>query len=148
MKAMKALMVVTVLGLVLAAPAVAEEVFQSCATRRLAGNWLFATEVGQQKILPGGDITAMGTMNFDRDGNLSGTFNVTVAEFQFFSDIAYSGSVTVNSDCRGTLTFITALGTVRTDSILVVSQTGIWGMSQDPSNLWTYRARRIPSYFR
>ena len=87
----------------------------------------------------------MGTMNFDREGNLSGTFDVTVAEFTFLADNAYSGSVTVNPDCRGTLVFITSLGTMRTDSIVVLSRSEIWAMSQDPANLWTYRVRRIPS---
>jgi hypothetical protein len=31
----------------------------------------------------------------------------------------------------------------RTDSIVVLSRSEIWGMSQDPLNLWTYKVRRI-----
>lgn len=31
----------------------------------------------------------------------------------------------------------------RTDSIAVLSENELWAMSQDPSNLWTTRARRI-----
>lgn len=124
----------------LAAPALANP---RCSNRTIAGNWLFATGVGQQKILPGGDITALGTMNIDSSGNVSGKFGVTLAEFMFLPDRTYTGSVTVNPDCTGTLTFVTSAGTVRTDSIAVVNQDEIWGMSQDPFNLWTYKVRRI-----
>lgn len=34
-------------------------------------------------------------------------------------------------------------GTARTDSIAVVERDLFWGMSQDPNNLWTYRAKKI-----
>jgi hypothetical protein len=114
-----------------------------CSVRSIAGAWMFATDLGQQKIFPGGDITAIGTMNIDSNGNLSGKFDATVAEFRFLPNIPYSGSVTVNSDCTGTLTFVTGAGTMRTDSIVVLSRSEMWGMSQDPLNLWTYKVRRI-----
>ncbi|HUE87983.1 MAG TPA: hypothetical protein VMO26_18065 [Vicinamibacterales bacterium] len=142
---MKTLMTVTLLGLglVLATPAWAHAEGRRCSIQSIAGAWVFGTDVGQQKILPGGDITAIGTMNIDREGNVSGKFDVTVAEFGFFPNITYTGSVTVNPDCTGTLTFVTSLGTSRTDSIAVLGRTELWFMSQDPSNLWTGRARRI-----
>lgn len=50
-----------------------------CTTRMLAGRWLFATDVGHQMLLPGGDITAIGTMNIDRAGNLNGKFDANSA---------------------------------------------------------------------
>jgi hypothetical protein len=66
-----------------------------------------------------------------------------VAGFVFLPGNGYFGSVTVNTNCTGTLTFETTDGTIRTDSIAVISRDEIWGMSQDPYNLWTYKMRRI-----
>jgi hypothetical protein len=115
-----------------------------CSVRSLAGAWVFATDVGQQMILPApGDITAIGTINIDREGNISGKFDFTVAGFGFFPNNSYTGSITVNPDCTGTVTFVTSAGTGRTDSIVVVNRNEIWSMSQDIFNLWTARARRI-----
>jgi hypothetical protein len=131
------------IGVVGTAPALADDKSCSCSTQMLAGHWVFATEVGQQKLLPGGDITAIGTVNIDRDGNLSGKFDATVAEFAFLPNNTFTGSVTVNPDCTGTQTFVTSAGTGRTDSIVVLSRDEIWGMSRDPLNLWTFRGRRI-----
>ena len=48
-----------------------------------------------------------------------------------------------DSDCTGTVSFATSVGSVRTDSIVVVNRREILGMSQDPANLWTYQVRRI-----
>ena len=129
------------LGLLLALPALADG--RECSIRDIAGGWLFATDVGQQLILPGGDITAIGTMNIDSTGDLSGKFDVTVADFMFVPGVTYTGSVTVNPDCTGTLMFVTSLGTMRTDSIAIMTRRLFLGMSQDPLNLWNYQARRI-----
>jgi len=125
-------------------PALADH---SCSIRAIAGNWLFATSIGHQMLgepfPPDEDITAIGTMNIARDGTLSGTFDVTVENFAFIPGIVYTGSVTVNPDCTGVLSFATSVGSVRTDSIAVLSRREILGMSQDPLNLWTYQIRRI-----
>ena len=103
------------------------------------------------------DITALGTMNFDKSGNLSGKFDVSILGAAFFSDNTYNGLVTVNPDCTGTLSFIASLGpptNQRTDSI-VISGNGskIWGMvdfitdltndEQEVRVSWTYTAKRI-----
>ena len=113
-----------------------------CSAQGLAGRWLFATDVGQFPDF-GGDITALGTMNIDRSGHLEGRFDATVALVAFLPGNTYEGSVVVNPDCTGTLTFQTSENTGRTDSIAVVGRDEIWGMSQDTANLWTYRARKI-----
>jgi hypothetical protein len=141
---MKALRTVAVLvaGLALAAPAAADDEGRGCSVRKIAGRWVFATGVGQFPAF-GGDITAIGTMNIDREGDLSGRFDATVASVQFLPGIRYSGSVTMNEDCTGTLRFVTGAGTVRTDSIAVLGRDEIRGMSQDPGNLWTYSVRRV-----
>lgn len=130
----------------ISAPALAGDGNGFCSTQNLAGRWLFFTEVGQQSLGLGGDgdITALGTMNIDKEGNVSGTFDVTVADLFSAPDIGYGGTVTVFPDCIGTLVFITDLGTTRTDRIAVLSRNEIRGMSLDPLNLWTYWARRIP----
>lgn len=118
-----------------------------CGTRQMSGNWLFATAIGRQALgepfPPGKDITAIGTMDVDRKGVLTGTFDITVQDFGFIPGLTYTGTISVNSDCTGTVTFVTSAGSARTDSIAVVSRNEFFGMSQDPNNLWTYTAKRI-----
>ncbi len=121
----------------------------ACSTRAIAGSWVFATGVGRQMFgdpFPlGKDITAIGTMNIDRDGSLSGKFDTTIQDSLFLPDNTYTGSVIVNPDCTGTLSFVTSFGVARTDSIVVVDRREMLGMSQDPVNLFTYQVRRISS---
>jgi len=130
--------------LFIALPAIADG---SCSTKSVSGKWVFATGIGRQMLgepfPPNKDITAIGTMNIAKDGSLSGVFDATVQDTFFLPGIPYSGSVVVNADCTGTLTFVTGAGTMRTDSIVVVSKKEMLGMSQDPLNLWTYQVRRI-----
>ncbi len=127
-------------------PAAADE---GCTVKQLAGSWIFATSIGRQTLgapFPADkDITAIGTMNIGRNGTLSGTFDVTVEDFAFIPGVVYSGEVIVNPDCTGTISFETSVGSVRTDSIAVLSRREIIAMSQDPLNLWTYQVRRIAS---
>ena len=105
---------------------------------------MFATEVGQQEVFPGGgNVTAIGTMNIHQDGNVSGEFDTTVAGFGFLPNNPYTGFMTVDHDCRGTLMLENSAGMMRTDSIVVLNTRGMWAMVQDPSNLLTYRVRRI-----
>lgn len=131
-------------AILLSGPAYAGD---KCSVRAIAGSWLFATDVGHQMLgapfPPDKDITAIGTMNIARDGTLSGTFDVTVEDFAFIPGVVYTGSVTVNPDCTGILSFATSVGSVRNDSIAVVSRREMLAMSQDPLNLWTYQIRRI-----
>jgi hypothetical protein len=130
-------------------PAVADD---DCSIRAISGSWLFATSIGRQMLgepfPPDKDITAIGTMNIARDGTLSGTFDVTVEDFAFIPGVLYSGSVMINPDCTGILSFATSVGSVRTDSIAVLSRREILAMSQDPKNLWTYQIRRIAADLR
>jgi|GEM_PF-3904559 hypothetical protein len=122
---------------------------KGCSMRNVAGKWLFATSIGRQMLPnfpPDKDITALGTMVIALDGSLSGTFDVTVQDSFFMAGIPYEGSVVINRDCTGTVTFVTGVGSVRTDSIAVVGPNEILGMSQDPFNLWSYQARRVGFY--
>ena len=129
-----------VFGLALATPALAGD--GNCSVRQLAGRWIFATGVGQVADL-GADITALGTMNFDREGNLHGKFDNNIAGVASFQDIEYFGTVKLDPDCTGTLTFETDEGFFRADSVAVVGKDEMLGMSLDPGNLWTYQIRRI-----
>lgn len=118
-----------------------------CSGEMLAGRWVFATGIGHQALPaapPPADITAIGTMNLQRNGSLEGAFDVTFEGAAFVPGLTYTGSVIVAPNCTGTLTFVTSLGAVRTDSIVILSRYEFWGMSQDPANLWTYKARRLP----
>lgn len=127
------------------APVVIGSVSLPCSTHLLAGRWMFATDVGHQNIFPGGqDITAIGVFRLDRQGTLlDGVFDANVYKTRFLAGITFTGSVVVNSNCTGTLTFVTSAGTTRTDSIVVLGTGLIRGMSQDVNNLWTYEMRRL-----
>ncbi len=119
---------------------------RGCSIRDVAGKWVFATSIGRQMapmFPPEKDITAIGTMNVGRDGSIEGVFDVTVEDTFFQPDIPYTGTMTINRDCTGTLEFVTGIDSARTDSIVVVNRSEILGMSQDPLNLWTYQVRRI-----
>lgn len=113
-----------------------------CSARMLAGRWMFATDVGKQTFFPGGDITAIGTFRVDRTGKLSGVFDATVAGWMFLPAVPFSGAFTVNPDCTGTLSFSTADGSARTDTIIILGDR-IRGMSQDVTFLWTYEIQRM-----
>jgi hypothetical protein len=148
MKNATAIVITLLLGFSAGLPANADT--GHCSVASLQGRWIFATEIGQQML--GGpfpadkDITAIGTLNVGRNGTVSGTFDATVEDTFFLPGIEYTGSITLNRDCIGTVTFITTAGTARTDTIALVARDEILGMSQDPANLWTYQARRLPSF--
>ena len=138
---MKTRLTTLVLVLLLGSNAFAGESTE-CSTRALAGRWMFATDVGKQLFFPGGDITAIGTFKVDRAGRLQGVFDATVAGWMFLPGVKFSGAFTMNSDCTGTLTFTTATGSSRTDTVILVGD-HIRGMSQDTQFLWTYEAHRL-----
>lgn len=117
-----------------------------CSIRNdVAGLWVFATGMGQLFHRSGQAITAIGTMNIESDGRVSGTFDNTIAQLGT-SRQTYSGTVEVNPDCTGTLIFTTSSGSSRTDSIVVLENgTEMWGMSRDPLLPWTYTVKRVVS---
>ena len=116
----------------------------ACSLKSLAGRWMFATGVGHQAEFPNaGDISAIGVFSLDRAGKLSGKFDATLQNLSFLSDVKFDGTITLSADCTGVLTFSTARGNTRFDSIVVVSSREILGMSRDPRYLWTYQMRRL-----
>lgn len=135
----------TLAALLVGAPAWADG--GVCSTKMMAGRWVFATGIGHQALEgapPPADITAIGTMNIARDGTLEGVFNVTFEGAAHVAGIPYFGTIVVNPDCTGTVSFVTGAGSARSDSIVVLNRYQYWGMSEDPNNLWTYEARRLP----
>jgi hypothetical protein len=145
---MKAIITVTLfsVSLLLTTAAIGKDGKDDCATRDLAGRWIFATDVGQQQLfLPSteGGITSLGTMNIDKQGNLSGEFDFVVGGFITATGNTYTGTVSLATNCTGTLTFRDSTGNSRTDRIALVSKDEVWAMSLDPSWLWTYKMRKI-----
>lgn len=138
---MKTTMTALILALMLGSNAFAGH-SPECSARMLAGRWMFATDVGKQTFFPGGDITAIGTFQVDRNGKLAGKFDATVAGWMHLPGVGFTGTFTVNPDCTGTLFFVTEKGTSRTDTIVILGDT-IRGMSQDIQFLWTYEAKRM-----
>lgn len=145
MKSLAAMVLFLALAVAPAGSAYADQ--QRCSTKSLAGQWIFATGIGHQSLggpFPAGkDITAIGILSFERDGAVSGRFDVTIEEFAFLPDNTVEGTIVVYPDCTGFLTFVTSAGTARTDSIAVVGPREVLGMTQDPNNLWTYQMRKI-----
>lgn len=92
-------------------------------------------------------MTALGTLNFDIHGNMSGKYDFNVAGFPGNWSGTQAGKVTVNPNCTGIMTFTwndsTGEGT-RLDS-LAIARSGreILGMVADGSAVWTYKAERI-----
>jgi hypothetical protein len=78
------------------------------------------------------------------DTGLTGSFDVTVAEQFFFEGVPFWGTIRIDEDCTGVMEFETGAGSTRRDTIALVSPTELWGMSQFPENIWTYRARKLP----
>ena len=140
---MKTLTIALATAMLLSTTAWAGDAPDECSTRMLVGRWMFATDVGKQTFFPGGDITAIGIFRVDRAGNLKGKFDATIGNFGFLPGVEFNGTVTVNPDCTGTLTFTTSRGTTRTDSIVVLSGGYVRGMSLDPAFVWTYDMRRL-----
>jgi len=146
MKSLRITILLTGIGLFATTQALADG---PCSVQALAGQWVFATDVGRQALgdpfPPGKDITAIGVFRVFKDGSVSGQFDATVQDSFFLPANTFTGSMTVNPDCTGTVVFITSAGTSRMDSIVVVNRSEILGMSQDPLNLWNYQVRRISS---
>lgn len=150
---MKALGTVLVTGMMVMVPASTHGQTRPCSVGMLEGAWVFATGIGHLSAQPpipeavrGRDITAMGTINIDGRGNLSGTYDNVIADVGSSLRVTFVGTVTVNTNCTGTLAFTDSRGASRTDSIVVIlrgEQSELWGMSRNHLLLWTYTAKRI-----
>jgi hypothetical protein len=116
----------------------------ACSVKSLQGRWMFATGVGRQSAFPDrGDASAIGIFSVDRAGKVTGKFDANMLNGAPLLDVKFDGSITVNPDCTGVLTFSTARGDTRTDSIVVINSREIAGMRRDPQFVWTYQMRRL-----
>jgi hypothetical protein len=141
---------------ILGVPAVGYSDTAACSIGMVEGAWVFATGIGQLGSQPplaerirGKQITAIGTLNIDARGDVSGRFDQTVGDIGPVS-ATYTGRLTLRDDCSGSVSLITSGGTARTDSIVVVANgqspaTEIWGMSRENFVTWTYVAKRTAS---
>ncbi len=121
---------------------------RACSVETIAGSWMYATDLMEfinpytLELVQKG--TSLGRMIIDSGGNLTGSYNTTL--YRAWKDPIirhipnWVGTVTVNSDCTGTLSFGS-----RVDN-LVISSDGseFWGMVQTagPGALISYRAKR------
>ena len=117
-----------------------------CSTKSMAGRWAFHTDIGHL-VQPDGSVfpaTAVGIFTVDKEGNFEGVFDVTIQGVAYISDIGWWGTMQVGPDCRGTSSFETVSGSTRTDSFVLVSQSEALGMTQSPTEPWTYTMRKLP----
>jgi hypothetical protein len=116
----------------------------ACHVNWLTGRWMFATGIGRQSAFPErGDASAIGIFSVDRAGKVTGKFDANMLNGEPLLDVKFDGSITVNRDCTGVLTFTTARGDTRTDSIVVINSREVAGMRRDPQFVWTYQMRRL-----
>lgn len=115
-----------------------------CSNATIAGAWVFTTDL---LYLPPGTVDgyALGTINYRKDGSSDQMFDFEGTS-GFFPGIPAVGTVSVNPDCTGTLSFHVVGDPQVVVQSFVVANSGreIWGMFQDPAiDVGTYRAKRI-----
>ena len=121
---------------------------RACSQKTMVGSWMYATDLLEFRdpytleLIQKG--TSLGVMTIDAEGNLTGSYDTTLYRAGKDPVIRHIpnwvGTVTVNPDCTGTLSFGS-----RVDN-LVISSDGseFWGMVQTagPGALISYRAKR------
>jgi hypothetical protein len=96
----KALQLVLVAGLVLVTSALRAD--ERCSTRSVAGDFGF-TVVGTR--LPVGPAASVGSVHFDRDGNLTGSQTLSIGGTIVQGEVL-TGTYTVDADCAGSATIV------------------------------------------
>jgi hypothetical protein len=115
-----------------------------CSTATIAGAWVFTAN---NLYLQDGtlDGNAMGTANYHVDGTLDGTYDWE-GTGGFYPGIAYAGTLSVNPDCTGTISFHDVGDTYVVVQSIVIARSGqeIWGMFQNPADdVGTFKLTRI-----
>jgi hypothetical protein len=125
---------------------------RGCSIATIAGAWAFTTTdiMYNSDGTVGG--TALGIFRIDGNGNLAGTYDSTFLgpAPNFYPATNYVGTVTVNPNCMGTISF----HDVGSDDIIVqsivIARGGreILGMFQNPADaLGTFKCERINGAF-
>jgi len=96
--------------------------------------------------------TALGVFKIDADGNLTGTYDSTFlgSPPNFYPATNYVGTVSVNPNCMGTLSFHDVGSTDMIVQSIVIARSGreMLGMFQDPSDaLGTFKCERVIGAF-
>jgi hypothetical protein len=116
----------------------------TCSIATIAGAWVFTTHnLYQQNGMLDGN--ALGTANYGKDGSVRGTYD-WAGTSGFYPGNSYVGTVTVNSDCTGTISQHDVGSDVLILQSIVISDGGreIWGMFQDPTNdVGTFTLKRV-----
>lgn len=115
-----------------------------CSIATIAGAWVFTTEVlfTQAGTVDG---IAIGTINISMDGSYGGTYDWAGTSGAALGN-DYIGTVTVNPDCTGTVSFHDVGTTYEVVQSMVIARDGqeIWGDFQNPADdVGVWHAKRI-----
>jgi len=115
-----------------------------CSIATIAGQWVFITDVlyTQAGVVDG---VAIGTINIGVDGSYRGTYDWSGTGGAALGN-NYIGTVTVNPDCTGTVSFHAVGDTYEVVQSIVIARNGqeIWGDFQNPvDDVGVWRAERI-----
>jgi len=115
-----------------------------CSIATIAGEWVFTTDVlyTQEGTVDG---VALGTINIGMDGSYGGTYD-WAGTSGFSLGNKYIGTVTVNPDCTGTVSFHDVGSSYEVLQSIVIARSGqeIWGDFQNPvDDVGVWRAKRI-----
>jgi hypothetical protein len=122
----------------------ASKIAHPCSIATIAGKWVFITDVlyTQAGTVDG---IAMGTISIGMDGSYVGTYDWSGTGGAFLGN-DYIGTVTVNPDCTGTVSFHDVGSTYEVVQSIVIARDGqeIWGDFQNPADdVGIWRAKRI-----
>jgi hypothetical protein len=118
-----------------------------CSVATIAGEWVFTTDVlyTQEGAVDG---IALGTTNIGLDGSYGGTYDWAGTSGLSLGN-NYIGTVTVNPDCTGTVSFHAVGDTYEVVQSIVIVGVGqeIWGDFENPADdVGVWRANRITQH--
>jgi len=116
----------------------------TCSIATIAGAWVFTTNnlYLQNGMLDG---NALGTATYGKDGSVRGTYDWE-GTTGFYPGNSYVGTLSVNPDCTGTLSFHNVGSDQMVVQSIVIARSGqeIRGMFQDPTiDVGTFTAKRV-----
>jgi len=97
----------------------------SCSLANVAGDWAFRN----YSKTPDGDLNGVGAIHIAKDGTVTGQGWITIAGVMS-TEIAPTGTTTVNADCTSTGTFE---GTPAYHCVIFANRTKMWCVYEAPS---------------
>jgi hypothetical protein len=118
-----------------------------CSISTIAGAWVFTTDVlyTEEGTVDG---IALGIINIGIDGSYGGTYD-WAGTTGFSLGNEFIGTVTVNPDCTGTVSFHSVGDTYDVLQSIVIAGSGqeIWGDFQNPADdVGVWRAKRTAQH--